>query len=95
MSTTLKAVILIVSTTASKDPTSDAAETTLRSVFDQDGGGQWEVVETKIVSDDVTQIQRQIMAWADKAESVNLIITTGGTGFAVADHTPEVVILSL
>lgn len=90
MSQILKAAILVVSTTAAEDPTTDAAEETLRSVFDQDGGGRWQVIETKIVPDSVSQIQRQIMMWADVADQTHLIVTTGGTGFAVSDHTPEV-----
>jgi len=88
----LRAAILVVSTTAAKDPSTDAADATLREVFDKEGGGQWTVVETKIVSDAVTQIQQQIMLWADAGDAaVNLIVTTGGTGFAVADLTPEAV----
>jgi len=87
----LTAAILVISTTAAKDPSTDAADATLRTVFAQDGGDQWAVSESKIVSDDVIQIQRQIMLWADAPEPVNLIVTTGGTGFAVADHTPEAV----
>ncbi|KAH6690466.1 gephyrin [Plectosphaerella plurivora] len=88
----LKVGILIVSTTASKNPASDKSELVLRDVIESEGGGQWEVVETKIVSDHVPQIQRQIMLWADIGhEAMNLILTTGGTGFAVADHTPEAV----
>ena len=89
--TTLTAAVLVVSTTASKDPSTDASDSTLRSVFESDGGRNWEVVETKIVSDDVPQIQQQITRWTDGAEPVNLIITTGGTGFAVTDYTPEAV----
>ncbi|EEY14667.1 gephyrin [Verticillium alfalfae VaMs.102] len=88
----LKVAILIVSTTASKNPASDKSELVLRDVIEAEGGSQWEVVETKIVSDHVPQIQRQIMLWADLgADAVNLIVTTGGTGFAVTDHTPEAV----
>lgn len=90
MSQTLKAAVLVVSTTASKDPTTDAAGDALRSVFEQDGAGRWQVVETKIVPDSVALIQRQLMLWADYADPVNLIVTTGGTGFAVSDQTPEV-----
>lgn len=87
----LRAAILIVSTTASKDPSSDAAELTLRNVFESEGGGQWDVIESMIVPDVATQIQRQIMLWTDVLDSVNLIVTTGGTGFALADNTPEVI----
>ena len=95
MSSKLKAAILVVSTTAANDPSTDAADATLREVFDKDGGPQWTVSDSKIVSDVVTQIQRQIMDWADRAaqseDNINLIVTTGGTGFAVADLTPEAV----
>ncbi len=87
----LRAAILVVSTTASKDPSTDAADATLRGVFETDGGGRWEVTNTTIVPDVVLQIQHHIMQWADAADAVNLIITTGGTGFAVADNTPEAV----
>ncbi|RYP68407.1 hypothetical protein DL771_006671 [Monosporascus sp. 5C6A] len=87
----LKVALLIVSTTAAKDPSSDASELALKEVLDKEGGGKWELAETKIVPDVVTQIQRQILSWADAApEHINLILTTGGTGFATADNTPEV-----
>jgi gephyrin len=89
--TRLKVALLIVSTTAAKDPSTDASQLALSDVFEKEGGGKWELVDTKIVPDVVTQIQRQIMLWADVAdEAVNLIVTTGGTGFATADNTPEV-----
>ena len=87
---TLKAAILVVSTTASKDPSADSSGVILKDVFQQMGGANWEVVETKIVGDDVLDIQRSITGWADREDAVNVIITTGGTGFAVADSTPEV-----
>ncbi|CZR64959.1 probable gephyrin [Phialocephala subalpina] len=88
---TLKAAILIVSTTASKDPSTDSSGGVLKDVFEQDGGGKWEVVDTKIVGDEVLDIQRAITGWADGEGSPNVIITTGGTGFAVSDSTPEAV----
>jgi len=86
----LRAAILIVSTTAAKDPTTDASGSALKRVFEEEGSGKWEVAEIKIVSDVVTQIQSQIMLWADVVDAVNLVITTGGTGFAQSDSTPEV-----
>lgn len=88
-SATLKAAILIVSTTAAEDPATDASEAVLRDVFGAQSG-KWDVVETAIVPDVTTRIQRQIMLWTDGAEDISLIVTTGGTGFAQSDGTPEV-----
>ncbi|KAG4435016.1 hypothetical protein IFR05_009505 [Cadophora sp. M221] len=88
---TLKAAVLIVSTTASQDPSTDSSGGILKDVFEQEGGGKWEVVETKIVSDVVLDIQRAITSWTDRENPPNLIVTTGGTGFAVHDSTPEAV----
>lgn len=88
----LKAALLIVSTTAAKDPSTDSSQAVLSDVLDKQGGGRWELIDTKIVPDVAIQIQRQIMRWADVAsEEINLIITTGGTGFATSDSTPEAV----
>jgi gephyrin len=86
----LTVAILIVSNTAAKDPATDASESVLRGVFDAEDHGNWGVLETKIVPDDVLQIQRQIQQWTDDIDGPNLVVTTGGTGFAVADLTPEV-----
>jgi len=41
-----------------------------------------------IVADDVDAIRAQVSAWADE---VDVIIATGGTGFAPRDVTPEAV----
>ncbi|PFH60273.1 hypothetical protein XA68_11193 [Ophiocordyceps unilateralis] len=87
----LTATVLIVSTTASQDPSTDASAALLRQVFKDDGGGRWQVVGESIVPDDVLRIQHQVIAWADGSSPPNLIITTGGTGFAVADSTPEAI----
>lgn len=93
----LRVALLIISTTAAKDPSTDASGAILKETIEQEGGGRWQLVDTKIVSDVVVQVQRQIMLWADVAvpEGINLILTTGGTGFAVADNTPEVTIHEL
>ena len=89
-SPTLKAAILVVSTTASRDASADTSGGILSDVFENEGGGKWDVVETKIVGDDVLDIQRNITGWADREDTINVIITTGGTGFAISDSTPEV-----
>lgn len=94
----MKAAILIVSTTAAQDPSTDRCSSVLRDVFQDGGAGgawQWEVVATKIVGDVVEDIQQAVAHWADGGDGegegvINAIITTGGTGFAATDVTPEV-----
>ncbi|CAK7266497.1 hypothetical protein SEPCBS119000_002058 [Sporothrix epigloea] len=91
----LRAAILVVSTTAAQDASTDAAIPALKDVFTTDGDGKWDVAETVIVSDDSAAIQKSILQWtdavADDEKLVNLIVTTGGTGFAISDVTPEAV----
>lgn len=43
----------------------------------------------RIVSDDITSIQKQVQEWSQSG--VALCITTGGTGFSKRDVTPEAV----
>lgn len=85
-----KAAILVVSETAARDPGTDKCIPALEEVFQNDGNGQWDVAEKKIVPDGVSEIQRTVLQWSDHDPSVNLIVTSGGTGFAVKDVTPEV-----
>jgi molybdenum cofactor synthesis domain-containing protein len=47
-----------------------------------------EIVERVIVSDDRERIEQTILALTERSD-VNLILTTGGTGFAPRDNTPE------
>jgi gephyrin len=86
----LKAAILIVSETASQDPSTDKCIPILKEVFGNLGNDQWDVSTTEIVPDHVLTIQKTIRNWTDGAEPVNLIVTSGGTGFATKDVTPEV-----
>jgi len=93
MSTTkLRPAILVVSDTAAKEPSTDKSGPALKETFALDGGGRWEEPVIEIVADDVLAIQRVVTGWADVGPegSVNLIVTTGGTGFASRDYTPEV-----
>ena len=49
-----------------------------------------ELAGKAIVKDEVEAIRKQVRAWVDD-ESVDVIISTGGTGFAPRDVTPEAV----
>jgi molybdopterin adenylyltransferase len=47
-----------------------------------------EVVEYAVISDDFEVIRDTLLAWADETRT-DLILTTGGTGFAPRDVTPD------
>uniref|UniRef100_A0A674MN04 Gephyrin n=1 Tax=Takifugu rubripes TaxID=31033 RepID=A0A674MN04_TAKRU len=46
------------------------------------------IVAYKIVPDEIDEIKETLLEWCDDLE-LNLILTTGGTGFAPRDVTPE------
>lgn len=47
-----------------------------------------EIVATKILPDDLEPLAEKLRDYADRPD-VNLVMTTGGTGFAPRDNTPE------
>jgi gephyrin len=52
------------------------------------------VEKQQIVADEADQIQQIIREWVDSPriqQGLDLVVTTGGTGFGVRDVTPEVV----
>ena len=52
-------------------------------------GHGWQVTAEAVVPDDVTAIQRAIRSFS--AQGCGLILTTGGTGVADRDVTPEAI----
>lgn len=48
----------------------------------------WGVAKTGVVPDELEKIKSTLCAWADSNE-LDVILTTGGTGFAPRDVTPE------
>jgi molybdopterin adenylyltransferase len=54
----------------------------------------WTVSHKAIVPDNLETISETLSAWADSGE-VDIILTTGGTGFAPRDVTPEATSLVL
>jgi len=48
----------------------------------------WHVVKTGIIPDDRETIRQTLAAWADSGD-MDVLLATGGTGFAPRDVTPE------
>jgi len=48
----------------------------------------WQVERTAIIADDLVALRETLSAWADGG-GLDVILTTGGTGFAPRDITPE------
>ncbi|KAF3213239.1 hypothetical protein TWF192_009788 [Orbilia oligospora] len=88
--------LLIVSDTAAADHATDRAIDTLTAVIAEanaqihNNAYEWLVEERRIIPDDTEKIQEKIKDWCDN-KALSLILTTGGTGFAKRDVTPEAV----
>lgn len=48
----------------------------------------WQVTDKTVVADDPAEIQARLAGWADSG-LIDVILTTGGTGFSPRDVTPE------
>jgi molybdenum cofactor synthesis domain-containing protein len=48
----------------------------------------WQVTRTTILPDELNQISATLAEWADSGE-MDVILTSGGTGFSPRDVTPE------
>lgn len=66
-----------------EDRSGQALQETLRQAFDE-----VEIRAYRVLPDDRAAIAEQLRAWADSDE-IDVILTTGGTGFAPLDVTPE------
>lgn len=86
------AAVLVISDTAYKNPSSDQSGPMLaRALAGTDQGANWTVIQTSLVPDDESSIQQQVLKLCDGEILVNLIITSGGTGFSPRDRTPEAI----
>lgn len=77
--------VLTVSDRSSRGERPDASGPALVERIRSQG---WEVVRTAIVPDDTGVLRQTLSTWAD-AGTADIILTTGGTGFAPRDVTPE------
>src|SRR5713226_8742050 len=88
MPTQIHAVIITASDACSVGEREDESGATLVQLLTELGA---EIVAKEIVNDDLEPLAEKLRAYADRAD-VNLIVTTGGTGFGPRDNTPEATI---
>jgi molybdopterin adenylyltransferase len=81
----IRAVVITVSDACSTGARADKSGETLAELLAEAGA---EIVAREIVNDDLDPLADKLRSYAERPE-VNLIVTTGGTGFGPRDNTPE------
>lgn len=84
MAEAIRAAVLTVSTSKAAGEGEDESGAVLAGLAREIGA---ELAARDLVPDDRAQIEARLRRWAD--EDVELVLTTGGTGFAPSDLTPE------
>ena len=82
----LRAAVITLSDKGSRGEREDKSGPLIVEMLTATG---YKVEEALLLPDDAAQLKTQLLRLAD-ARQVNLILTTGGTGFAPRDITPEV-----
>ncbi len=77
--------VLTVSDRSSRGERADASGPALAGLISAQG---WQVSRTCIAPDELPILKKTLSEWADSGE-LDIILTTGGTGFAPRDVTPE------
>ena len=54
--------------------------------------GPWELIACDVVPDEIMEIQKRVVYWSSQSTQIDLILTSGGTGFAQRDVTPEAIL---
>lgn len=81
--------VLTVSDTSFRDgPSSDRSGPVLRELLESLPSSPYKVINSAIAPDEKVEIRRIVEQWCK--EGVDLVLTSGGTGFGVRDCTPEV-----
>jgi molybdopterin adenylyltransferase len=78
--------ILVLSDRSWRGERADASGSAIRDFVRSSLGA--EIAAEAVLPDDEAEIRRTLIAWCD-GQQMDLILTTGGTGFAPRDVTPE------
>ena len=81
----IRAAVITVSDACSRGERKDTSGEVLVQLLLDLGA---EIVATQILSDDLEPLSAALLDCSERSD-VNLIVTTGGTGFAPRDNTPE------
>lgn len=82
---TIRFGILTLSDRSSRGERADASGPALMAAIQGEG---WSVVKQEILPDEESAIREILASWANSLD-VDVILTTGGTGFSPRDVTPE------
>ena len=83
--TSLRFGILTVSDRSARGERMDATGPALDSAITDQG---WRITRTGIVPDEKELLEKTLAAWCD-SQDLDILLTTGGTGFSHRDVTPE------
>jgi molybdopterin adenylyltransferase len=81
----IKVAILTISDSCSKGQREDISGQTIKEALLSD---KFEISDYKVVADQQKSISDELIRFADQA-GVDIVLTTGGTGFGPRDVTPE------
>ena len=82
---TIRFAIMTVSDRSARGERADASGPALAQLIEAQG---WSVVRQLVLPDEESQIRSNLISWVDSGE-LDVILTTGGTGFSPRDVTPE------
>ena len=85
MSVEIRAVVITVSDRCARGEQRDESGAALVELLKEMGA---RIVATEILPDDLEPLAEKLRNYAER-EDVNLILTTGGTGFSPRDNAPE------
>ncbi|MDT4954805.1 MAG: hypothetical protein QOJ02_2943 [Acidobacteriota bacterium] len=81
----IHAVIITVSDRCARGEQEDVSGHTLSELLMKMGA---RIIAMDVMADDLEPLAEKLRAYADRSD-VNLVVTTGGTGFSPRDNTPE------
>jgi molybdopterin adenylyltransferase len=87
----MRVAILTISDRAARGERDDLSGPLLRKKAEAQG---WTVVRSEVISDDQAGIEKLLREWADSGE-IDLILSTGGTGFSPRDRAPEATLATI